>query len=139
MEAALVFRETATALCEAMAAKLQLPPSELVYQQQVDVGKLSEEWKFRFHGLECEFENTKTNQVLDVEVGFGNEFGVLDPYFFEKFLRSTARFDSLSKLFPNSFFDCCRALEVLEETGYLVRISIDEPIHRTGVVTRADT
>lgn len=131
--AAHAFRETATILCKRLAEKRRVPPSELL-KCRPGSGRLSDGWKYAFHGLQCCFTHAKTKQVVDVEIAFGDEFGVLDPYFFGEFITTTPKFKPLGRLFHDLFHDCCRALDVLEEMGHLVRIKTDTPLPKDGLV-----
>lgn len=81
------------------------------------------EWEYRFHGAECQFRNTKTGQILEICLGFGDESGVLDPYFFYQFVSTTPGLEEVAKLFRDSFHDTRRALKILEQHGHLRRIS----------------
>jgi hypothetical protein len=80
------------------------------------------EWEYRFHGAECQFRNTKAGQILEICLGFGDESGVLDPYFFYQFVSTTPGLEKVAKLFSDSFHDTRRALKILEQHGHLRRI-----------------
>ncbi|WP_339613448.1 hypothetical protein [uncultured Rubinisphaera sp.] len=135
IEAAHAFRDTATILCKLLANRKNVPPSELV-ERCSGSGRLYDGWKYAFHGLQCCFRHTKTKQVVDVEIAFGDEFGVLDPYFFGQFVTTTPKFKPLGKLFPRLYHDCRRSLDVLEELGHLVRIKTDTPFPKVGLVVQ---
>lgn len=91
------------------------------------------EWEYGFHGGECQFRNMPTGQILEICLGFQNEFGVLDPYFFFQFISTTPGLEKVAKLFNDGFHDTRRALEILEQHGYLRRIS-SQPDNRTGLI-----
>jgi hypothetical protein len=86
-------------------------------------GKLDRAWRYGFHGYECRFKDRYTGQTLDVCLGFNNEFGVLDPYFFHNFVVTTPGFEVVSSLFKNHFDDPLRALTILGLHGHLVLIT----------------
>ncbi len=135
VDAARAFRSIAESLCRQLAAKKQIQPSELLEHQ--DHGrKLQDGWKYCFHGLQCRFENKQTKQIVEVEISFGDEFGVLDPYFFGLFMSSTPQFKSLVNMFPDLYHDTSRALDVLEEIGRLVHVGNDGTYPKSGVVAR---
>jgi hypothetical protein len=52
-------------------------------------------WHYSFHGFHCCFVNNNTNQVIEVPIVFGFEFGDLDPYFFTAFIKSTPAYNPL--------------------------------------------
>jgi len=41
------------------------------------------EWDYYFHGFHCSFTNRKTKRAIEVPLTYGEEFGELDPYFFQ--------------------------------------------------------
>jgi hypothetical protein len=86
--------------------------------------------------LQCRFKNKQTKQIVEVEISFGDEFGVLDPYFFGLFMSSTPQFKSLVNMFPDLYHDTSRALDVLEEIGRLVHVGNDGTYPKSGVVAR---
>lgn len=96
-------------------------------------GQLDFRWRYGFHGNECGFTNRRTAQVVEVILGFAGEFGVLDPYFFARFVATTAGLEQVAALFKDSFHDPRRALEVLERRGRLIRIT-DQATGRTGLI-----
>jgi hypothetical protein len=81
------------------------------------------EWEYYFHGGECQFRNMRTGQIVQVCLGFQDEFGVLDPYFFFQFVSTTPALEKVARLFTDGFHDTLRTLEILERHGYLGRIS----------------
>lgn len=121
LDAAAAFRTTARRLCMQLAGALDLSPDSLI-QARGTSGQLDPEWAYQFHGVECCFTSARTGQVVDVRLTFGDEFGVLDPWFFHRFLRTTPRYSSLAADLADGFHDTARALEVLERSGRLTRI-----------------
>jgi hypothetical protein len=91
------------------------------------------EWEYRFHGAECQFRNTNTGQILEICLGFGDESGVLDPYFFYQFVSTTPGLEKVANLFNDGFHDTWRALEILEQQGHLRRISSPSD-NRAGLI-----
>jgi hypothetical protein len=135
IDAARDFRRTANALSQELAEQKRIRPSELLDHRDRG-GKLKTGWKYHFHGLQCRFESKKTKQIVEVEIAFGNEFGVLDPFFFGLFVESTPQFRWLADLFPDLYHDTARALDVLEELGRLERVSSAGTFPKTGVVAQ---
>ena len=133
IDAARGFRYTADSLCRQLAHNKRIQPSQLLTLRDGG-GRLQAGWKYGFHGLECRFENKNTKQVVEVQISFGDEFGVLDPYFFGLFVASTPLFKPLTKMFPDLYHDTSRALDVLEELGHLVRIHNDGMVPKSGVI-----
>jgi hypothetical protein len=138
--AARQFRTLAHDLVDRLAEKLNLPidaftdkliRAQLSEEQQS--GALPGGWRFEFHGFECAFVNESTGQAVDVLLGFPNEFGVLDPYFFYRFLETTPTLKSLALTLDNGYHDAQRALEILEQQG-LVQPVADARGTRSGYI-----
>lgn len=86
-------------------------------------GKVDEEWNFWFHGAECQFENQKTGQIVELVITNGPEFGALDSYFFLKYLKTTPKFKELASFFSDDITSVTKALNLLEDLGKLQRIN----------------
>lgn len=91
------------------------------------------QWEYCFHGDECQFRNTQTGQVLEICLGFGDEFGVLDPYFFYQFVSTTPGLENVARLFKDDFHDTRRTLDILERHGHLRRVR-GPADHRVGLI-----
>jgi hypothetical protein len=66
-------------------------------------------------------------------MGFREEFGVLDPFFFARYVSTTPGLEKVAALFQDNYHDPLRALVVLERRGRLARIT-DRVIGRRGLV-----
>jgi hypothetical protein len=125
VEASRAFRDRAAALTKALADHLGLEEirelSRLGLGERV-AGQLNAEWRYQLHGFESRFTNSKTGQVLDVQLEFGAERGALDPYFFYEFLKSTPEFCDLAALLADGFHDTAQVLEVLVASGFLAEV-----------------
>jgi hypothetical protein len=113
------FSDTADRLCLGLAEAHGFRPEELLARRdEVEEGRL-DGWGYYFHGLECCFTGRRTGQVVDVQIGFGDEFGVLDPYFLSRFIQTTPTHREAARLLHDDFHDACRVLEVLHAGGHL--------------------
>lgn len=113
------FSDTADRLCRRMAGAHGFRPEELLARRdEVKEGRL-DGWGHGFHGLECCFTHARSGQVVDVRLCFGNEFGVLDPYFLARFIRTTPAHNRAAVLLGDDFHDPCRVLEIMEARGHL--------------------
>jgi hypothetical protein len=146
-----LFRRTASELANRLAQRLGVAPDRLAECRQgraqegwfgrvrgllgltLPSNRLDREWSYDFHGLECRFENRKTGQVVEVRLEFGTEFGVLDPYFFALFLKSTPELSHLARLIRHDYHDSARVLNVLRDSGHLRLV---EGPYRGGLVVR---
>lgn len=52
-------------------------------------------WKYSLHGSDCRFQNTKTGQTIEVYLLTQLEFGILDPYFFIQFMKTTESYQAM--------------------------------------------
>jgi hypothetical protein len=115
------FSDTARDLCYRLAAAHAINPADLL-ARRADIrggeGRLGG-WGFFFHGLECCFTGCWSGQVVDVRLGFGDEFGVLDPYFLAQFIRTTPAHREAAGLLQDDYHDPCRMLAVLKARGFL--------------------
>jgi hypothetical protein len=116
-----------------MSKPLWIPFRRLLAPIRRVLEQRTAEWEYRFHGAECQFRNTKTGQILEICLGFGDESGVLDPYFFYQFVSTTPGLEKVAKLFSDSFHDTRRALKILEQHGHLRQISSPSE-NRVGLI-----
>lgn len=137
--AARQFRASSHELISLLAQKLGVPDEAFGDErfrfglpQDQESGELTDSWHYSFHGFECRFRNKDTKQVLDVILGFPNEWGVLDPYFFHEFLKTTPEFEEIAVLLEDGYHDTARALDILEKQG-LLRLVADRSGKRRGL------
>jgi len=144
VQAAQRFRQIATELAGRLASKLNVSLeafSNQEFEWDFDCDSscddcataLDEEWTYWFHGCECLFSSAKTGAYVEIILGFGDEFGVLDPYFFAKFLQSIPEFRPLAQQFQHEYHDTARAFEILEKHGMLSRTKTTLS-DRTGLI-----
>jgi hypothetical protein len=114
------FSDTADRLCRGLAAAHGFRPEDLLARSyEVEQQGRLDDWGYDFHGSECCFTGRRTGQVVDVQLGFGPEFGVLDPYFLSRFIRTTPAHGEAARLLRDDYHDACRVLEVLHARGLL--------------------
>lgn len=119
------FSDMARACCQELAAAHGIGPADLLARRD-DIGWRGRvgDWNFGFHGLECCFTHRRTGQVVDVRLGFGAEFGALDPYFLARFICTSAAHREAAALLADDFHDPCRVLDVLLAHGHLRVIEV---------------
>lgn len=93
----------------------------LLKQDKNRKGKMGD-WYYHVHGYHCGFENTKTEQIIEVPLVFGLEFGDLDPYFFSKFIKSTPEYLPLPVEIYEDYADGARINEKMLSLGKFERI-----------------
>ena len=128
LESAREFKRLAHELCEKLAAKIGISPTEFSlcgrmlpfpFEQK---GELDANWNYLFHGFQCGFSH-KNGQLLDVEFGFSGEFGVLDAAFWLYFLQTTPRYSSLADWLVLGYADAKRMMDVLCEAELLTEVA----------------
>jgi hypothetical protein len=138
------FADTARACCHELAAAHGIAEAALLTRRhEVEKrGSRVGEWNFCFHGLECCFTHLRTGQVVDVRLGFGDEFGVLDPYFLARFIRTTPAHQEVAALLTEDFHDPSQVLEVLLTRGHQrvieVASSVPSGMMMRGLVLASD-
>lgn len=128
------FRKSASALALRLAEHNRIPVEDLG-EYSPDLEPFPGDWTIDSHGLHLCFANQKTGQVVEVALGFGREFGILEPWFFHTYLRTTPGLCCPPEL-SNHHHDTGRALDHLEERGWLNRIG---GINGLSVVFAPDT
>ena len=83
---------------------------------------LSDNWSFDVHGEHCLFTNLSTRQELEVYLGDKNSSANLDPLFFYNFLKTTEKFNHLTKYFENPFQDMIAFFEKLLSDQKMINV-----------------
>lgn len=123
------FRRVATGLIRQLARHLSISEQEFKHPlMRMNLGKrsrgtLGPEWEYFFHGYQCRFTHRTSGQAVDVELGFDGEFGVLDPWFFCQFVRTTPEHSAVAALFRHAFHDPKQAITILERRGRFRRFT----------------
>ena len=79
---------------------------------------LAAEWQTYEHGLECCFHNSLTGQVVEAPLEGLVDPAHIDPYFFAKFVRSTAGLQEVANLLTHDYHDAQRILNVVTCRNY---------------------
>ncbi len=66
-----------------------------------------EKWDYTVHGAHCGFIHRRTGQTIEVYLITPLEFGVLDPFFFIEFIKTTAAYRPLPVDLFDSYADGC--------------------------------
>ncbi|MFK8054791.1 MAG: hypothetical protein AB8F78_01620 [Saprospiraceae bacterium] len=133
--AAISFKEDGVKLMEILGNTYEINPFDLkaigklksksrVNRQR---GAVNQDWNFWFHGAECQFENRRTGQIVEIVVDYCPEYGALDSFFFLRYIDTTPAFIKLSEFFAGDWKSLSKALDMLEERGNLRRIDMDLP------------
>lgn len=118
-------------LAQQVGAEVREFADDYSWHRHEQIGQLKGEdpWRYFFHGIDCAFVNLASGITIEARLGCGEDFGVLDPWFFLKFLRSTLfRGDAYRKsvdLLRNYEENVRRALEAMERRRIVVRLPAD--------------
>lgn len=83
------------------------------------------DWNYNFHGFDCGFTHNQSGQQIEVSIVSGQEFGVLDPYFFVNFILSTKAYRPLKVRFYNNYEDGKRILQKMLDWGKLEQLHLN--------------
>jgi hypothetical protein len=84
---------------------------------EADNYQLSKKWSYRFHGGDVCFSNSQTGQIVDINLKFGGQYGVLDLWFFQYFMETTDEFYSCSLNFEENIPKLIQSLNFLKHQG----------------------
>ena len=128
-ECARSFRQDAILLMQLMSDKFSIDLETLDGLHELKFkksnkqrGKLTDEWNYYLHGAECQFENTRTKQIVEIIIITRPEFGCLDGYFFYNYMTTTDKFKSLAHSLDNDYINVCKAIDLLTKEGILTRM-----------------
>jgi hypothetical protein len=93
--------------------------SEIKEQLNQDKNQLSENWSYRFHGGDVCFSNSKSGQVVDINLKYQGVYGVLDLWFFKYYMKTTNEFKSISSIYIDNTPKLTQTLNYLKEKGKL--------------------
>lgn len=137
------YRNLATQLINMFAHTYQIKidpefPNHSLYHTNTlgyePVGQMNH-WRYAFHGIHCAFTHNKTGQYIEVPLTYGLEFGVLDPYFFTKFIKSTKAYYPLPVNIYSCYTDGKKILDKMLDLGKFEYINSNWPDKKGIVVT----
>ncbi|TPN86845.1 DUF6896 domain-containing protein [Aquimarina algicola] len=86
-------------------------------QIEQDKNQLSENWSYRFHGGDICFSNSKSGQIVDINLKYNGFYGVIDLWFFQYFMQTTNEFKSISSIYIDNTPKLIQTLDYLKEKG----------------------
>jgi len=88
-----------------------------------DNHKLSKKWSYSFHGGDVCFSNSKTGQIVDINLKYKGYYGVLDLWFFQYYMKTTKSFKLLSGHFEDNTPKLIQLLNFLEDKNKLILVN----------------
>lgn len=118
------FRAEARELAHQLAELNGVPASQLL-EHSKNCTVYPEGWDAFRHGIHYCFTHRETGRQIEVCISFGEEFGVLDPYFFYQYMTTTQGI-GVPQQIVEPYHDTRRAMQLLEANGSLTRITCGE-------------
>jgi|GEM_PF-2089910 len=129
-QCARTFRQQAFHLVDLLYEALAIPPAkrhdwrELMQRKlRQPRGRVNAEWTYYLHGWECQFENTRTGQIVEVITANLPECGCLDAWFFLQYIHTTGQFVELDQWLGNAYENANKALTILGKAGALKQLA----------------
>ena len=119
--AAKEFRKQSDWLARKIAELNCVPITEL-WDRSDDIEVFPRGWKCYHHGQHFCCENLDSGQVVEVPIWYGEEFGILDPYFFAQFIDTTESLNMPLGI-TDWYHDMSRVMDVMLEMGLLKQIT----------------
>ena len=85
-------------------------------------GSLNSEWNYYFHGVECQFINNQTGQVVEVILSNCPEYGHLDDYFFYNYMKTTQKYWYLIDWINDDSSNTSKVLDILQQQKILTKV-----------------
>lgn len=84
-------------------------------------GFLPDNWSYHFHGSDCKFENGSTNQILEVRINQGKNYGILNASTLLWFIETTNEYKVVyQRIKGNDILTEC--LILLEQENFIIDI-----------------
>ena len=103
--------ELADSLKVKIDPKIPLKSFNFLKSQPYDFENMLGIWNYYVHGIHCRFENSLTNQEIEVSLVHGLDFGHLDPCFFVRYIKSTPNYIPMPIDIFNDYEDGVRILK----------------------------
>ena len=87
---------------------------------------LDNDWTFCLHGAECRFVNKYSDQEIEVIMIYGQDCGVLDPYFFYKFCENSNDYKPLAEFYKGDYETILQDFLALYRQGHLLNVGKTE-------------
>ncbi|GAB2805830.1 hypothetical protein GCM10027043_00610 [Ferruginibacter profundus] len=132
-QCAKAFRTDANTLMLALAREFDFSiddcgawPSSVYNTSHNNKGILNREWTFYLHGSHCRFDNLHTGQAVEVLYTEKPEFGILNGFFFYKYMQTTEEFKGLAARFID-YLNVYKAIDILCKEDILTKIPGNGP------------
>src|SRR5262249_30272513 len=119
------YTDLAHDLAGRLAAAHGLHPADLFAEQDA-LGRRGQvdDWRFLFHGHECEFTHAETGTIIDVVICYGDDFRALEAFFFGWFIRTSPAHRAALRVFAENILSAYRLFDLLTQLGVLQRVEL---------------
>ena len=98
------------------------PFAEIKEQITIDKNQLSENWSYRFHGGDICFSNSKSRQIVDINLKYNGIYGVLDLWFFQYYMKTTKEYKYISSVYIDNTPKLIQTLDYLKDKGKVIQV-----------------
>ncbi len=120
VNAAKEFRKQSEFLAKEIA-KLNNVPIANLWEKSDEIDVFPIGWECYHHGQHYCCENIESGQMIEVPIWYGEEFGVLDPYFFSQFIDSTQSLSMPSSII-DWYHDMSRVMDIMIKKGLMKEV-----------------
>lgn len=99
--------------------------TEIKEQITIDKNQLSKNWSYRFHGGDVCFSNSKSGQIVDINLKYNGFYGVLDLWFFQYYMKTTNDYKYLSSVYIDNTPKLIQTLDYLKDKGKVKQVKSD--------------
>ncbi|WP_106794960.1 hypothetical protein [Aquimarina sp. Aq78] len=96
--------------------------TEIKEQIAIDKNQLSKNWNYRFHGGDVCFSNSKSGQIVDINLKYNGFYGVLDLWFFQYYMKTTNEYKSISSVYIDNTPKLIQTLDYLKDKGKVKQV-----------------
>ncbi|WP_299137129.1 hypothetical protein [uncultured Tenacibaculum sp.] len=99
--------------------------TEIKEQITIDKNQLSKNWSYRFHGGDVCFSNSKSGQIVDINLKYNGFYGVLDLWFFQYYMKTTNDYKYISSVYIDNTPKLIQTLDYLKDKGKVKQVKSD--------------
>lgn len=114
------FKKQATSLANEIISLNNLSDGAL-YDNAAKIKKMPQDWECFQHGQHLRCSNELTGQVIEIPIWYGDEYGVLDPWFLCEFINTTEGL-TMPEAIIDEYEDVNKILKTLKVQGQLKEI-----------------
>lgn len=99
--------------------------TEIKEQITIDKNQLSKNWSYRFHGGDVCFSNSKSGQIVDINLKYNGFYGVLDLWFFQYCMKTINDYKYINSVYIDNTPKLIQTLDYLKDKGKVKQVKSD--------------